>query len=380
MHSYLRSAVIPTHLTHSCSTFLFQPGTEQYVGHNLDDDIEVPGCIAVNPRGTYKESLSWADLCPEMVLLHGRWPHPSLRFSWESRFGSITYNTNGKEFINGGMNEAGLYMGEMTLSGTRYPDSTCIPHYYHHLLMQYLLDCFQSVPEVLDILPRVIIDGHCQWHFFLADSAGNAAVIEYIKGGMMVYSRGSLPYPVLANAPYARELEALKGYSPYGGDLEVDLTSYNDQGRFTRGVELIRQYRGFPGETARDYALRILHSMKGSSNKWGLLYDMKHCCLFFYTYKNPQVRWVDFHSFDFSPGSPSMVLDIHQEGSGDMSHCFTPFDPNRNQTFMSWKHIRMPGIAGWLTRTFILPQVAKRMNKYASSVRAGSVSTNQQID
>jgi hypothetical protein len=117
--------------------------------------------------------------------------------------------------------------------------------------------------------------------------------------------------------------------------------------------------------------------MKGSNNKWGLLYDMKRCCLYFYTYKNPQVRNVDFRSFDFSPNSPCMVLDIHREGSGDMCRCFSPFDPKRNQTFMSWKNIKMPGIAGWLTRTFIFPQVAKRMNKYASSVSAASVSATQ---
>ena len=160
---------------HSCSTFLLSTPDGRLVGHNLDEYIEVPGLVVANPRGFAKENISWQDLT-------GFRSRSRPRVRWVSKYGSITCNMFGKEFPDGGLNEAGLYIGEMTLFGTKYPQGKGLPKIYHNQWLQYILDNFETVEQVLASLSQVIMDGHCQWHFFTVDKLGNTAAIEFPGG------------------------------------------------------------------------------------------------------------------------------------------------------------------------------------------------------
>lgn len=94
----------------------------------------------------------------------------------------MTYNTFGREFIDRGMNEAGLHVGEMTVRGTVWPSDVrpTIYHHHHydHQRMQYLLDNFATVDEALTSLQEVCPSRHCQWHIFPANRLGRAVVVE----------------------------------------------------------------------------------------------------------------------------------------------------------------------------------------------------------
>ena len=103
------------HQNSNCSTFVINANDTILVGHNLDDYIEVPGAIFINKKGVLKENISWTDF-----LCFCAKKKSNSRIQWTSKYGSVTYNTWGKEFIDGGMNEAGLYIGEMTMFGTKY--------------------------------------------------------------------------------------------------------------------------------------------------------------------------------------------------------------------------------------------------------------------
>jgi len=105
---------------HSCSTFLLADDDNLFIGHNLDDNIDVPGMIVVNKRDKAKENVSWDELWPDPFWSR-RSKTMGRKIHWRSRYGSVTYNTNGKEFIDGELNEAGLYVGEMNLLETQYP-------------------------------------------------------------------------------------------------------------------------------------------------------------------------------------------------------------------------------------------------------------------
>ncbi len=50
--------------TQSCSTFLLSGAGKVLVGHNLDDSIETPGFILVNPRGVPQTGPRYRDLFP----------------------------------------------------------------------------------------------------------------------------------------------------------------------------------------------------------------------------------------------------------------------------------------------------------------------------
>jgi len=354
---------------HSCSTFMLADEDNLFIGHNLDDNVEVPGLIVVNKRDTLKENVSWEELWPDPFW--SRRSKPGTRkIHWRSNYGSVTYNTNGKEFIDGGLNEAGLYVGEMNLLETQYPQRVDLPRIYHYQWMQFLLDNYASVEQVIASLNEITVDGHCTWHFFVGDHTGQVAIIEFLKGQPVVYAGAEVPVKVLCNASYATELSSLKAYQGFGGTEPVDFRDRSPDTRFVRGAARLQQYQSHPVAPAHEYALRILREIKGNNNKWGLLYDVKHFRLYFYTYKAPQTRYVDFSAFDLSANTPVMVLDIHQDLTGDVSQSFVPFDPALNPQHMVWRVLKEVRVEGWINRYVRFPEIMRRMTKYATSFKA----------
>ena len=142
----------------SCSTFMFRTDDAFLIGHNLDSGREVAGTIVINKRNVKKTGVSALELIVGIKPIN-----PSIE--WTSRYGSITFNAWGKEFIDGGINEAGLYIHEMTLLGTRFPEDDEVPRMFMMQWMQYQLDNYATVEEVLLNLSTIVLDGWT-WHFF----------------------------------------------------------------------------------------------------------------------------------------------------------------------------------------------------------------------
>lgn len=97
---------------------------------------------------------------------------------WISKFGSITFNQYGKEHPMGGMNEVGLVVEVMWLSGSRYPNADSRPALGELPWVQYQLDNFSTVKEVIDSDSSIRISTDSQpLHFLVCDRSGEAATI-----------------------------------------------------------------------------------------------------------------------------------------------------------------------------------------------------------
>lgn len=317
------AAWTPGPLTGSCSTFALFHEDLRIVGHNLDDDIPVPGMVVVNKRGVAKETISWRAL----KSAFGR-PESDPRIAWVSRYGSVTYNTFGKEFIDGGANEAGLYVGEMTLMATQWPESPSV-NAYHHQWMQYLLDNHASVPEALASLEKVVPAGHCRWHFFLADRDGRTAVVEFLDGRTTVFTGDAMPVPVLCNSRYDRELKRLAEFEKSGERLE-DLKGCEADPRFLRAEARLRGYAARP-EPPAEFAFSLLSELDCGNNKWAVVFDLVGRRMYFRTSLARKRRFVDFASFDFSCATPTLALDIDRDLEGDVAKAFTSWTPEANR-------------------------------------------------
>ena len=131
----------------SCSTFLIKRSNKQYIGHNLDERTPNPvnGAVFINRRGENKIGISKSNLQEGFDDL-------SKHFTWVSRYGSITFNVYGKDMIDGGFNEKGLYIQEMTLIDGIPPTSKDdrLPTLTFEMWMQYVLDNYSEVQEVID--------------------------------------------------------------------------------------------------------------------------------------------------------------------------------------------------------------------------------------
>ena len=68
---------------------------------------------------------------------------------WISRYGSVTFDYAGYQMAWAGMNEAGLMLSTMALRKTRNPAPDSRPPLQSAFWMQYLLDSYSTVEEVI---------------------------------------------------------------------------------------------------------------------------------------------------------------------------------------------------------------------------------------
>jgi len=134
----------------SCSTFMLSRKNCLIVAHNLDQSFYTPGMIHVNRRGEKKRSVSCFDL-----QITDKKP-PILE--WTAKYGSVTFSLLGRNLPDGGMNEAGLTVSEMGLGESVFPFSDSLPAMINHLWLQYQLDNYATVAEVLEHLQDINIE------------------------------------------------------------------------------------------------------------------------------------------------------------------------------------------------------------------------------
>mgnify|MGYP005831903253 CR=1 FL=1 len=347
----------------SCATvFLSQEGN-RVVGHNLDERFEVPGLVVINPRGERKRSVAFSELLGMPRLR--KTPH----LNWVSRYGSLTCNVFGRGFPDGGLNEAGLYVGEMTLLSTVWPSLPGTVRMYHHQWIQYLLDNHATVNEALGSLGLALPEGHCRWHFFLADRTGNAAVVEFIEGRPTVYRGESLPYPLVCNSRYDEELQSLESYMGFGGGKDPAAREAGEDPRFRWAAAMLRDYAG--EVPAKDYAFRILDRLDLGSRKWSVVCDLVTARLSFCTSHAPREKWVGLSAFDLGRLTHPRALDIHTQVPGDAAHRFTDLtlEWNRQAIARAWEELPL----GFLGRAFLRPAMIRGMARFASELGVGSV-------
>jgi choloylglycine hydrolase len=302
----------------SCSTFMLQTDDAFLIGHNLDQGWETPGTIIINKRNIQKTGVSLFEL-----LAGRKTPNPAI--TWTSRYGSVTFNAWGKEFIDGGINEVGLYIHEMSLLGTRFPEDEELPRMFMMQWMQYQLDNYASVEEVLSNLSTIALDGWF-WHFFVSDQEGNTAVIEFLDGNLAVYTGDTMPIPVLCNTTYPDELANLESYAGFGGDKPVRLRHKGTQ-RFVQAAHMIRNT---PQKVDSDYGFKILKILERSLTRWSIVIDANQGRVYFHTSQARKIKYFDIANLDFSPDTPVKMLDIHADLSGDVLEYFVDYSPKRN--------------------------------------------------
>ena len=297
---------------------MFRTDDAFLIGHNLDSGREVPGTIMINKRNVKKTGVSALELIVGIKPIN-----PSIE--WTSRYGSITFNAWGKEFIDGGINEAGLYIHEMTLLGTRFPEDDEVPRMFMMQWMQYQLDNYATVEEVLLNLSTIVLDGWT-WHFFVSDKDGNTAAIEFIDGDLNVSTGNSMPMPVLCNDAYQEELVNLRNYTGFGGEESVNL---RDKGtaRFVHAAYMIQNA---PHSIDPDYGFEILKNLERGLTQWSIVIDMKQGRVYFRTSIGRKIKYFDMSHFDLSPDTPVKMLDINANLKGDVFDYFVDYSPKRN--------------------------------------------------
>ncbi|MBT6339801.1 MAG: linear amide C-N hydrolase [Desulfobacula sp.] len=310
--------------SHSCTVFSITKGATIFYGENYDYHVK-EGLVVVNKRGVKKS--------PQVFGLGDQ-----KAASWISKHGSVTFNTLGREYFHGGMNTKGLLVTGLILRGSQYPAVDSRDAVSHAQYKQYLLDNCATVEEVMAVQSRIRIYARNQnypIHFFIADATGQCVVIEYLNGERVVHKGANLIANVLSNSEYAYAINYLKEHKGFGGKKDILQSRTNSLDRFVRASSMVQSYPSKPSAEPVDYGFKILSSVaQGNRTVWRIIYDVNNMRIYFRTLLNTKLQYIDMKSFDFSCDTPSLVLDLTNTLTGDVTPYFKKYTQKVNQEFI----------------------------------------------
>lgn len=302
----------------ACTTFCLKYGKNLVFGRNYDWSIG-HGFVMVNKRNLVKRAFNFFDPSAKPV-------------EWISKYGSITFNQYGKEYPMGGMNEVGLVVEVMWLNSTQFPASDERPALGELPWVQYQLDNFSSVKEVIDSDKSIRIVTNSQpIHFLVSDKTGQTATIEFLNGKMVCHTGKTLPFKVLTNNTYDDSIKYLNDHIGFGGDKDIS-SSEESLDRFVRTANMLKNYKKAKKKDIVDYAFSVLESSKQQKRtQWSIVYDMKNMMVYFKTKSAPEIKIFKFKDFDFSCPTPSKVINMNTEKIGDIGPHFVEYSTAINR-------------------------------------------------
>jgi choloylglycine hydrolase len=292
---------------HACSVFSFGHDGERVMGRNLDWPLDIPGQVMVNPRGVCKTLLPW----------QGEWPSGQREAEptrWTSRYASVTFTRFGRDFIESGMNEAGLAVAQANLYAD-YPPDDGRAGMSGTQWMQYLLDRYAGVDEVLSHLDDLRLDGE-GWHYLLADASGGCAVIEFSDGSARVYTGETAPVCAMTNTGYEQALAHLPLDRSFGGQLDIAAND-DSYGRFLRIARLLRE--PVAAGSATDRAFRVLDEVRADDTQRTVVFDLVGRRVSWRAADTAGRRLLEFRLLDLGPGAGVRVIDLG-DGPVDDAH------------------------------------------------------------
>lgn len=302
----------------ACTTFSLIHDGQQVFGKNYDWHLD-RGLMIINKRGVLKKAMPGTQKDPGRYAV------------WTSKYGSLTFNQYGREMPLGGINEAGLVVELMMLVGTKYPEPDARYAIKDLQWIQYQLDNFSRVEEVIssDAQLRILTYEEPGLHFLVADNTGNCAIIEFLDGKLNLHTQDTMTVKALANNTYAESREFLKMHKGFGGQFPI-AKGESSLIRFIYTAKMLKSYDPLVKKSIVDYAFDILENVSQSSTKWSIVYDQQSLRVYLRTSLNQKIRYVDLNSLNFSCAMPVKVLDITADLSGNIGNEFYEYSRQIN--------------------------------------------------
>ncbi len=316
----------------SCTTFSLVKDNQYIVGKNYDWHLG-NGLIIVNKRGVFKKAMQGSQKGTDRYA------------RWTSKYGSLTFNQYGREMPSGGINEVGLVVELMLLSSTRYPTRDSRPAIKDLQWIQYQLDNFKKVQEVIasDRQLRILAYEKPGLHFLVADKTGNCAVIEFLDGKLNYHIEDTMTVRALTNHTYSESIEFLKMHKGFGGQFPITRGGSSLK-RFIYTAKMINDYDPHINGSAIEYGFGILENVSQPSTRWRIIYDQDRLRVYFMTFSNMNIRYVDLENLDFSCAAPVKILDISAGLSGDIRDSFYEYSRQNNLDLIKYSITGTPFI------------------------------------
>lgn len=251
--------------------------------------------------------------------------------TWSSKYGSVVATALDLMTVDG-VNEAGLAGHILWLAESNYgePDPNRIS-LSQAVWLQYFLDNFASVAESVAWVEKTnvqiapLIDPGSgevpALHLALDDASGDSAIFEYLDGKLEVHH--SRDYRVMTNSPrFEDQLKLLGEVEGFGGSKPLP-GSTEAKDRFARAswyvdrlpepksqVDAIASMLSVIRNAAQPFRVPDPGKPEASQTIWGVVLDLTRKRFVFESTTRPNIVWADLDDFDFSAGTPQLVLDL----------------------------------------------------------------------
>lgn len=228
--------------------------------------------------------------------------------TWTSNYASVVVSMWRLGTVDG-INERGLAAHALYLDDVVYEPHDERPSVANAMAVQYFLDSFGTVAEVVENVHRVRITSpdirgqQLGVHYAIEDTTGDSAVLEPINGKIVVHHGPQ--FRVMANSPVLeQQLQNLTRYKPFGGELPPpgDITSAD---RFVRASYFLH-YLPEP-ESVEQAVAGVYQLIQNVAVPYGAPYDdggvyptwwesvvdTTHRTYYFASTRSPSVIWVE---------------------------------------------------------------------------------------
>ncbi len=302
-----------------CTTLSIPQSSQKWILKSYDWH-QSHGSALVNPRGLKKKAFHLRDL---------------KLAKWTSKYGSLTFNQHGREMPLGGINEAGLNIEIMWLTDTEYGTGSSGEFISELQWIQYHLDRFSLVKEVVESAQKLGISSlYAKVHFMVCDLSNECAVIEFLDGKVVVHTGKDLPSPVLTNNSYESSYSFLKGFTEFGGKKkESEASSKDSLDRFVRASLLSKRYQAERAAAVPEVEVfAILTKLaQGDYTKLNVAYDRAASLVYFRTLLKPGIKSIDLTSFNFACRNGAKILNLNAFKEGDVSRDFEAYTTPLNK-------------------------------------------------
>ena len=235
---------------------------------------------------------------------------------WTSKFGSITFNQNGKEFPYGGINEKGLVVEQLWLGNTEYQENNN-KTISELEWIQYQLDNYEKVDEVIENINSLTIKPIARIHYFLADKNGVSAVIDFVNGDVKI-DRKQDKFQVITN----ETSEDSKKYYDFNKDINPNSRSHFDRYCILRNNLNVENLS--ISESFKKLNL-VKEDEPNYKSYWSIVYDINKLEFYFKSVDNSEIKKVSLKDFSFHSNSNTEFSLINSNKVN-----FQPYSSNDN--------------------------------------------------
>lgn len=329
----------------SCSCFSLISEDTVILGRT--HDAVLSNCLIVfNPRSIYKEGFEFPG---------ENYP------KWRSKYASITFNVLGVGFAVCGMNEKGLSIGHMGFNEAQYPAKDTIPVLDQIQYITYLLDNCSNTSEVINTAKEIRIsdESTTKEHYFVCDKSGQMAIMEFINGGLVLYTNETMPFPILSNDSYKKSIGYLKKYKGFDGNRPIPEKNCGVEEIMAIGCNYINNYNNKKSKSIIGSAFDLLNDIgfnkypppdslnisKDYGTQFSAVFDLKNLKVFFQTKSNPEIRIIDFNFFNPECIGSIKMVEAEKTLTGNIDTLFTTYSLSKNSEYVNNRLKKVDGMS-----------------------------------